>query len=132
MSVVEGNSGNSTKKDLLGAGKTLEKPSHQFRPGIGARNKVVSVGGQAETDGISRGSDNQATDGEVREGRCQEQDQVSGLGCWPLVARSLRKELRRKSTFTRRNEFCLGQRSVSYEMRSGRRTARGRDGEATD
>lgn len=60
--------------------------------------------------------DNQVTQVEVREGACQDLAQVSSLGAWELAVRSLRMELMRKLRFNKSNDFCLGQRLVSYEV----------------
>ena len=49
-------------------------------------------------------------------GGVKELAQVSSLGCWELAVSSLRKELMRRLRFKRRNEFCLGQRLVTYEI----------------
>jgi len=97
----------------MGARKPLQRPPQPSRPGLKTQSKVVSVGGRER---VSTGIGNQVTQVDLREGKCQGLAQVSSLGTWDLAVSSLRMELMRKLSFNKSNEFCLGQRLVSYEV----------------
>lgn len=71
---------------------------------------------RADRERISTATDNQVTMWRPEKGGVEDLAQVSSLGCWGLAVSSLGKELMRRLRFKRRNELCLGQRLVTYEI----------------